>query len=116
MMAKANADFGLSVDEYGKMMIAVTEIVMNAIVHGNNEDVSKKVTVVEEHDETVMKITVTDEGEGFNIEHLPDPTTSENILDEHGRGVFIAIKMVEKLDYRHIDGKGTEFTMIVRKK
>jgi serine/threonine-protein kinase RsbW len=116
MMEKANVDFKLSPDEYSKMMIAVTEIVMNAIIHGNGEDKSKKVCVAVEHDGAQMKIIITDEGTGFEIEQLPDPTLDDHLLDVHGRGVFIARAMVDELDYRHIEGKGTEFTMIVRKK
>lgn len=116
LIEEANKDFKLSDDEYQKMMIAVTEIVMNAIVHGNNEDKNKKVCVAVEHDDSVMKIIITDEGEGFDIGNLPDCTLSEHILDVHGRGVFIARAMVDELNYRNIEGKGTEFTLLVRKK
>lgn len=115
-MMEANTHCGLSDDEYGKMMIAVTEIAMNAIVHGNKEDVSKKVKLYVECDDTLIKIVIKDEGTGFDIEHLPDPTIEENILDVHGRGVFIAKAMVDELDYTHIDGEGTEFVMVVKKK
>jgi serine/threonine-protein kinase RsbW len=116
LMLEANKMCGLSDDEYGKMMIAVTEIAMNAIIHGNNEDISKKVKVNVECEQDTVKIIITDEGEGFDIEHLPDPTTAENILDAHGRGIFIAKAMVEEFDYKHVEGKGTEFVMLVRKK
>lgn len=116
LMIEANISCGLTDDEYGKMMIAVTEIAMNAIVHGNREDVSKKVKLNVECDESGIKIVITDEGEGFDIEHLPDPTTAENILDIHGRGVFIAKAMVDELDYEHIEGEGTQFIMKVKKK
>lgn len=115
LMLEANKACQLSEEAYGKMMIAVTEIAMNAIVHGNHEDTTKKVKVnVECADETIT-IIITDEGEGFEINDLPDPTTTENILDAHGRGIFIAKAMVEKFDYKHTEGKGTEFTMVVRK-
>src|SRR4030095_8026543 len=67
LMLKANEDFGINLDKFGKMMIAVTEIVMNAIVHGNKENPNKKVRVYVEHDKNIMRIAVTDEGEGFGI-------------------------------------------------
>lgn len=116
LMMQANTHCGLTDDEYGKMMIAVTEIAMNAIVHGNKEDSSKKVKVDVECDDKSIKIIIKDEGVGFDIEHLPDPTIAENILDVHGRGVFIAKAMVDELDYIHIEGEGTEFVMLVKKK
>jgi len=116
LMLKANKEFGLTDDEYIKMMIAVTEIAMNAIVHGNKENAEKKVRVYVEHDDKVMRIVITDEGEGFEPQYLPDPTIEKNLHDMHGRGVFIARELVDEFYYQHHNGKGSEFVMIVRKK
>lgn len=115
-MLEVNREFGLSDDEYNKLMIAVTEVAMNAIVHGNKENIFKKVKLYVEHDSNNMKIVIMDEGDGFDIEKLPDPTDMENILDLHGRGVFIARAMVDEFFYQHLDGGGSEFVMIVHKK
>jgi serine/threonine-protein kinase RsbW len=115
LMLEANREFGLTDEQYGKTMIAVTELVMNAIVHGNKEDVSKKVCVTIRYDNTEMKVVIEDEGGGFNISDLPDPTEIERLLDKHGRGVYIAKAMVDKLDYKH-NSKGNEFTLLIRKK
>ncbi|HEY3249536.1 MAG TPA: ATP-binding protein [Ignavibacteria bacterium] len=115
LMLDANKEFGLSNEQYGKTMIAVTELVMNAIVHGNKEDAAKKVCITIEFDNTEMKITIEDEGGGFIISDLPDPTELERLLNEHGRGVYIAKAMVDKLDYRN-KGKGSEFTLLIKKK
>ena len=116
LMQKANMGFGLNVDKYNKMMIAVTEVVMNSIVHGNKENINKKVKVFVEYSNEYMKIVVMDEGDGFDITGLPDPTASENIHELHGRGVFIAKAMVDEFFYQHLDGNGSEFVMIIRKK
>ncbi|MBI5727292.1 MAG: ATP-binding protein [Ignavibacteriales bacterium] len=116
LMLNINKEFGLPEDEYNKMMIAVTEIAMNAIVHGNKESMLKKVKMYVEHDERTIKVMVFDEGDGFEISRLPDPTDMDNILDVHGRGVFIARAMVDEFYYRNEEGKGSEFVMIVNKK
>ena len=116
LMHKVNMEFGLTNDEYNKMMIAVTEITMNAIVHGNKENPEKKVRVFIEYDDKLMRIVITDEGEGFEPERLPDPTIEKNLHDMHGRGVFIAKELVDEFYYQHHSGKGSEFVMIVRKK
>lgn len=116
LMYNINKDFGLPDDEYNKMMIAVTEVAINAIVHGNKENIFKKVKIYVEHDGKEMKIVLMDEGEGFEIEKLPNPTDMENILDLHGRGVFIARAMVDEFFYQHLEGGGSEFVMIIRKK
>ena len=115
LMLEANKEFGLNNDEYGKMMIAVTELVMNAIVHGNKEDAAKKVCITVEFNSKEMKVIIKDEGRGFVISDLPDPTEIERLLDSHGRGVYIAKAMVDKIDYKH-GAKGTEFTLTILKK
>ena len=40
-MLEINKQFGLPDDEYNKMMIAVTEIAMNAIVHVDKESMQE---------------------------------------------------------------------------
>jgi anti-sigma regulatory factor (Ser/Thr protein kinase) len=115
LMVKANKEFGLSDGDYGKAMIAITEMVMNAIVHGNKEDESKLVKVNVEIDEKQMKIVIEDEGTGFIIADIPDPTEIQNLLESHGRGVYIAKALVDKLEYKHNE-RGTEFTLIINKK
>ena len=116
LMLRVNNTFGLSYDDYCKMMIAVTEVVMNAIVHGNKENANKKVKIYIDHDEKSLKIIVIDEGDGFDIKRLPNPTDVDNILDLHGRGVFIARQLVDEFFYQHHEGTGSEFMMIIRKK
>ncbi len=116
LMMKANSEFGLSDDEYSKMMIAVTEVAMNAIMHGNKENTYKKVRIYVEFDNFMIKIIIMDEGDGFEIERLPDPTDMDNILDVHGRGIFIARAMVDEFLYTHHAGLGSEFVLIVKKK
>lgn len=115
LMKNANKEFGLNDDDFNKTMIAVTELVMNAIVHGNQEDESKHVKVRVEWDSKEMKVTIEDEGAGFLLSDIPDPTEIEHLFDVHGRGLFIAKAMVDKLDYK-INDRGSEFTLLIRKK
>jgi serine/threonine-protein kinase RsbW len=116
LMMQANSEFGLADEDYNKMMIAVTEVVMNAIMHGNKENTYKKVKIYVEFDSVMIKIVIMDEGDGFDIGRLPDPTDMDNILDMHGRGVFIARAMVDEFFYKHHEGRGSEFVLIMRKK
>jgi len=115
LMLKANKEFGLDDEQYGRTMIAVTEVVMNAIVHGNKEDITKKVSVTVEFDVNEMKIIIVDEGAGFIISELPNPTDIERLLDNKGRGVYIAKAMVDKVDYK-LSGKGSAFILTIFKK
>lgn len=76
-------------DTFANMMTCLNEAAINAIMHGNKLDVSKKVIVNAEVEPKRIIWTVTDEGEGFDYDHLADPTAPENLENLTGRGVFI---------------------------
>src|SRR3954469_3302210 len=70
--------YGVNEDCYGNMLIAVTEAVNNAILHGNQNDPEKYVRIGFESDEDNLVFSVTDEGRGFDYSNLPDPTDPAN--------------------------------------
>jgi serine/threonine-protein kinase RsbW len=81
--------FHLDDDIYGNIMIAVTEAVNNAIKHGNNNNKTKNVHLSLSLQDSLIKFVVKDEGDGFNYENLPDPTSPENLEKPGGRGIFL---------------------------
>ena len=92
-------DLSLNEDHYGNILIAVTEAVNNAIVHGNHNDEDKKVKVaVSTNDEKVVFI-IADEGKGFDFENLPDPTAPENIEKPDGRGIFLMKNLSDDVEF-----------------
>jgi serine/threonine-protein kinase RsbW len=94
------AQYHVKEDHYGELLIAMTEAVNNAIVHGNRLDASKQVTVhFNVVDDTVIRFTIEDEGPGFDYNSLPDPTAPENIEKPHGRGVFLMRQLADKCDF-----------------
>ncbi len=115
ILFKANEEFKLNESDFRNLLIAVSEIVINAIVHGNKEDESKMVKVFIEYDESNMKIKICDEGNGFKVNDVTDPTLRENILKDSGRGLYIIKSLVEEFNYCHTD-KGSEFLFTVKKK
>ena len=90
---------GISDEVYGKILISTVEAVNNAILHGNKGNAEKTVTVDFTADGNLFEVTVTDEGEGFDYNHLPDPTDPENIENLHGRGVFIMKSLADIIEY-----------------
>lgn len=74
---------------YGNILIALTEAVNNAIHHGNGLDPAKTVHLGHAVQGDKVSFMVSDEGPGFDHEHLPDPTDPQNIEKPHGRGVFL---------------------------
>ncbi len=86
----------ISEDTFANMMTCLNEIAINAIVHGNKLDESKKVIVNAEVEPKKVIWTVTDEGPGFDYDHLPDPTAVENLENLTGRGVFIVKQLADQ--------------------
>jgi len=87
-------------DVYGNVMVAVTEAVNNAVFHGNNEDLNKKVYVdFEIVNQYRLVVRVKDEGKGFDPKKLPDPTAPENLQNIGGRGVFLMEQLSDDLKF-----------------
>jgi serine/threonine-protein kinase RsbW len=83
--------------------IAVEEALVNAIKHGNQMDADKRVFVSYEVTVERFDIWITDEGQGFNPEEVPDPTAIENIERPCGRGLLLMRGFMTEVQYL---GKG----------
>ena len=81
--------YNIGEELYGNILIAVTEAVNNAIIHGNKNIVDKDALVVASFKDDLLTFTVTDQGDGFDFLDLPDPTLPENIEKPQGRGIFL---------------------------
>ena len=90
---------GLTGEDKDNLAIAVTEAVINAIIHGNKKEESKKVYIDFDVSKKKIKISVRDEGNGFDPDKLSDPLAPENILKESGRGIFILRSLMDKVDF-----------------
>ncbi|MCH8824093.1 MAG: ATP-binding protein [Planctomycetes bacterium] len=71
------------------LRLALEEAIANAIQHGNHNNPGKAVTVNLSVDRGRVKIDITDEGEGFDPDSVPDPTRDENLLIPAGRGLTL---------------------------
>ena len=95
----------VSEDNYGNILIAITEAVNNAITHGNKLDASKKVNLEMEVNNKELYFIVSDEGEGFDIDAVPDPTLPENISKINGRGVFLMKNLSDEVLFKNNGSK-----------
>ena len=114
LLEQANQKFNLAAEKFINLQIACSEALINAIVHGNKEDESKSVFTNIEMNQLKMCVRIKDEGKGFKIEQLPDPTLNENILKESGRGIYIIRSLVDEFECNSSE-KGTEFILTVIK-
>ncbi len=101
----------LNVPEEKRMEIAlaVQEALVNAAVHGCNNDRSKEVRCRLERDPNGrIVITVTDPGSGFPPGSLPDPNHPENLYADHGRGVYLIRQLMDEV---HFENGGNQIKM-----
>ena len=98
----------VSEDTFANMMTCLSEAAINAIVHGNKLDPAKKVIINADIENHRIVWTVTDEGEGFDYNNLPDPTAPENLENLTGRGVFIIKHLADQYIY---NTKGNEIEL-----
>ena len=99
---------GVSDEVYGKILVSTIEAINNAIIHGNRGIESKIVKLSFSSNGSSLIISVKDEGEGYNFNNIPDPTSSENIEKLNGRGVFIMKKLADDIAF---NDTGNEVTM-----
>lgn len=88
-------------DEY-KLLVAATEAVNNAIVHGNKMNGNKIVRLSCCAYKKKIVIQVRDSGIGFDASNLPNPTERNNLLKEHGRGVFLVRALMDEVHFRKL--------------
>ncbi len=72
---------------------------VNAAVHGNRQDASKDIIVEWMVSDRHVAVSVTDEGNGFDANSLPDPTEGENRLLDHGRGVYLIRQYMDRVSF-----------------
>ncbi|HOJ19315.1 MAG: ATP-binding protein [Ignavibacteriales bacterium] len=104
----------LSEEKLSSLLLCVSEAVTNAIVHANHQDPEKDVDIIAEVDEEFLTFRVKDRGTGFNPEEVPDPTAPENLLKDHGRGLFLMRTYLHELRY-NITPEGTETVLVMKR-
>lgn len=109
---KAAASAGFGDDDQHRIGMAVRECVVNAIVHGNRYNRNKKVRVRASLAHHRLTVIIADEGEGFEMEEIPDPLHDNNLLRHSGRGLFLMGAFMDELKVRRLQPAGTEVTLI----
>lgn len=91
--------------------VGLTEALANAMLYGNGHDPSKRVRVEIVLGPERLEARVTDQGEGFDPNAVPDPTAPANLTKPCGRGLFL---MRELLDEVLFNERGNQVTLVLR--
>ncbi len=79
--------------------LALEEALSNAFKHGNQGDPSKVVRLECHIDDQQVRISIEDEGPGFDPRAVPDPTESENLEIPAGRGIVLMKSFMSKVEF-----------------
>ena len=106
---------GFTPDDALNVGLAVREAVINAILHGNGKDASRKVDIqLDLREAGGIQIKVRDQGPGFDPDGHADPTDEEQILNSSGRGILMIRAFVDDVDFKFKKGRGMEVTLVKR--
>lgn len=103
---------GFDEDDLTKIGMAVRESMVNAVVHGNRYNANKKVRFSVSKDAESLIVRITDEGEGFDFESVPDPLAPENLFRNSGRGIFLIRSFMDDFRVRRLEVGGLEVTLV----
>ncbi len=105
------AKLGVIKPERSNLFVALDEAFVNAVKHGNRNDPSKLVRITAELSPKEARFTIEDEGDGFNVQEIPDPRDPENLFKTSGRGVLLIYNIMDEVYYNE---RGNRLTMVKR--
>lgn len=94
-------------DVFG-IRLALEEALVNAIKHGNRNDPRKQVRIDCRISADRVIVEIEDEGPGFDVEDVPDPTAEENLEKPSGRGIMLMRAFMTSVDYQ---GRGNRIRL-----
>ena len=92
--------------------LALEEAFVNAVEHGNDMDPTKKIEIEYSVGRDKVKISLTDEGQGFDPDAVPDPRCGENLYKTEGRGLLLIRSYMDTVKYNK---RGNHIQMVKRK-
>ena len=100
---------GVIKSEQSNLFVALDEAFVNAVKHGNKYDVAKLVRISAEVSKKEARFTIEDEGEGFDVNNIPDPLDPANLFKTSGRGVLFIYNIMDEVKYNE---RGNRLTMV----
>ncbi|MCF6239776.1 MAG: ATP-binding protein [Bacteroidales bacterium] len=92
-------------EQYGNILVCIVEAVSNAIQHGNQNDVTKIVYLSYSYYQNKLNFIIEDEGNGFDLDNVPDPTLPENVENIKGRGIFLIRHLSDEIKFENKGSK-----------
>lgn len=71
------------------LRLLITEGVTNAYYHGNRQRDELPICIRYQYDGIILNIEIEDSGEGFDESVLEERISSENLMSDNGRGIYL---------------------------
>jgi serine/threonine-protein kinase RsbW len=112
LIAEAVKEYNLSEELAHWLELTISESMINAIQHGNCCDPSKDATLMISSTGDALEIIVEDQGKGFALDTIADPTDAANLLKPCGRGILIIRSFMDEVDLSRREGGGSRLRMV----
>ena len=104
---------GVIKPDQSNLFVALDEAFVNAVKHGNKFNSQKLVRISAELSSREASFTVEDEGDGFDVNSIPDPLDPQNLFKTSGRGVLFIYNIMDEVKYNE---RGNRLTMVKKAK
>jgi serine/threonine-protein kinase RsbW len=98
----------LSCEEQTDLRLVFSELLYNAVVHGNKNDINKIVCLNVKIEDDLVIGQITDEGNGFDYTKVLERMNDVGLLEECGRGIRLVYSLTDKLTF-NISGNAIHF-------
>ena len=112
LVGEAIKEYRLSEELAHWIELTISESMINAIQHGNKSDPTKKASLKISSDGNMIEIIVEDEGRGFTLDKVADPTDGANLLKPSGRGILIIRSFMDEVVLSQREGGGSRLRMV----
>jgi serine/threonine-protein kinase RsbW len=112
LVEEAAKEFKLDDETAHWIELTVSESVINAILHGNKADPTKKARLKISSNGEAIEVIVEDQGTGFAFSDVADPTDCQNLLKPSGRGILIIRSFMDEVDLSPCEGGGCRLRML----
>jgi len=83
------------------LQLILSEALSNAFIHGNQRDKAKPIYLRLKLKNSIIEFEIEDTGTSPATFKIPDEITDENILNDHGRGLFLLKCFTDSIDFKN---------------
>ena len=94
-------EYNINNTYFGNILVTLTEAYENAFYHGNKSNPEKNIVISFSSKPKGLMFEVSDEGNGFDYNSIPDATDVEGNPDRKGTGIFLIKTLADEVHYKN---------------